>query len=169
MSGKFNPFNNPKSALYFIYAFIAAFIIFALLAEDADAEMRVEAGAAFLSAEYSEGAALFFSEVLDDKYLLGLGIVGDQNGAFNGGNIRVRSNLVVQAQRLITYKRVTLGLGPAYWQHTNRALGSELLFSLSLGVNLWENWDFMYRHYSNGGTASPNTGQDLLLIGYRFK
>ena len=168
MSGKFNPFNNPKSALYFIYAFLAAFIIFALLAKNANAEMRIEAGAAFLSAEYSEGAAFFFSEVWDGKYLLGLGIVGNQKGVFKEGTINVRSNLVVQAQRLVTYKRVTLGIGPAYWQHTNRAIGSELLFGLSLGVNVGKNWDIMYRHFSNGGTATPNSGQDLLLIGYRF-
>ncbi len=170
MSGKFNPFNNPKSALYFIYGFIALFILVALVAvKDAKAEMRIEAGAAFLSAEYSDGAALFFSEVWDDKYLLGFGIVGNQKGEFSEGTIDVRSNMVVQAQRLVTYKRITLGIGPAYWQHTNRAIGSELLFALSLGVNVGKNWDIMYRHFSNGGTASPNSGQDLLLIGYRFK
>ena len=166
MSNKFNPFNNPKPAIYFIFAFVALIVLF--LAIDAKAETEVEYGATFLSADYSDGAAMFFSEIWADKYLVGFGIIGDQVGKFSEGELPVESNMLIQAQRLVSYKGVELGIGVATWQHTNRALGDEFTFSLSAGYS-FGNWHVRYRHYSNGGTARPNTGQDLLLIGYRFK
>ena len=169
MSNKFNPFNNPKPAIYFILGFICLVVLFLFAAKDAKAETWIEGGATFLSSEYSEGAALFFSEVWgDDKYLIGFGIVGDQTGRFSKKPLAVKSNMVVHAQRLATYRRVTLGLGIASWQHTNRALGDEFTFSLSMSYRLGENWDVRYRHFSNGGTQQPNSGQDILFIGYRF-
>ncbi len=179
MSSKFwkriNPFNNKAPAIYFIWAFIFAVIVFfALAVRPAKAETWVEGGATFLSSEYSEGAALFFSEVWDEKYLIGFGIVGDQNGKFSEKRITVKSNMVFHAQRLVTYKKVTLGIGIASWQHTDRALGDEFTFSLSLSVarpNRWWKWlpdDYRYRHFSNGGTQSPNSGYDIILGSYRF-
>jgi len=83
--------------------------------------------------------------------------------------ITVGSNMMVQAQRLVTYKKVTLGVGVANWQHTSRILGDEFTFSLSVSYRLNDSWGLRYRHFSNAGTASPNAGQDILLIGYSFK
>ncbi len=177
MSNRFNPFNNPKPAIYFIAGFIALAAVF--LSCEAKAETQFEWGATFAGGKYSNGSALFFSEVFGDgKYLVGFGLVGDQYRTFNTWGIvpgkavptkiTVTSNMLVQAQRLITFKRVTLGLGVANWQHTSRILGDEFTFALSLSYALNSSWDIRYRHFSNGGTATPNSGQDLLLIGYRF-
>lgn len=175
MSNRFNPFNNPKPAIYFIAGFIVLSALF--LSCEAKAETRMDWGATFAGGKYTHGSALFFSEVWQDKYLVGFGLVGDQHRNFHvwHGNevfrekITVTSNMLVQAQRLVTYKKVTLGLGVAHWQHTSRILGDEFTFALSLSYNINRNWDIRYRHFSNGGTASPNAGQDILLIGYRFK
>jgi len=167
MSNKFNPFNNPKPAIYFIAGFIALAVVF--LSCEAKAETQIEWGPTFASTNYSNGSALFFSEVFGEgKYLVGLGLIGDQSGDFNEGTITIKSYMLVHAQRLVTYKKVTLGLGIANWQHTNRMLGDEFTFSLSLSYRLGEHLDVRYRHFSNGGTATPNSGQDILLIGYRF-
>ncbi len=163
MSNWFNPFNNRAPAIYIIGGFIVAVVLF--LSCEARAETRIEWGATFAEAEYSGGAAIFFSETWDDKYLLGFGLVGDQAV----DDAPVKSNMVVIAQRLVTYKRVTLGFGVANWQHQSRLLGDEFTFSLSLGVELRDNWYLQWRHFSNGGTAKPNAGQDLLMLGYRFK
>jgi len=175
MSNRFNPFNNPKPAIYFILGFILLVVFF--LAKESRAETNMEWGATFAGGKYTHGSAMFFSETWDDKYLIGFGLVGDQHRNFNvwSGNtvsrqkITVGSNLMVQAQRLVTYKKVTLGMGVAKWQHTSRIFGDEFTFALSLSYNPNDSWYFQYRHFSNGGTASPNAGQDLLLIGYRFK
>ena len=177
MSNRFNPFNNPKPAIYFIAGFIVLAALF--LSCEAKAETRMDWGATFAGGKYTHGSALFFSEVWQDKYLIGFGLVGDQHRIFNTWGIvpgkavptriTVTSNMMIQAQRLVTYKKVTLGLGIAHWQHTSRIFGDEFTFALSLSYNINRNWDIRYRHFSNGGTASPNSGQDILLIGYRFK
>ena len=162
MSNRFNPFNNDKPAVYIIWAFIALVVLF--LAVAARAETEFELGATFMYSNYSDGSALMISETWDGKYLIGFGIVGDQKSE---GDV-VKSNMLVQAQRLVSYKDITLGLGVAGWQHESRLIGAKLGFSLSLGYALG-NWNVRYRHYSNGGTAYPNSGQDILLVGYRFR
>jgi len=181
MSNRFNPFNNPKPAIYFIFGFLILVAFF--LAKESKAETDIEWGATFAGGKYTHGSALFFSETWDGKYLIGFGLVGDQYRNFNvwvpegaaccqmviRRKVNVGSNLMVQAQRLVTYKKVTLGLGVAHWQHTSRIFGDEFTFALSLSYALNSSWDIRYRHFSNGGTASPNAGQDILLIGYRFK
>jgi hypothetical protein len=60
-----------------------------------------------------------------------------------------------------------IGIGAAYFQNTNRALGKNLTWSLSLGFG-GEHWSVRFRHFSNAGSGSPNLGQDLLTIGYEF-
>jgi len=181
---KHQPFNNDPPALYIIWAFIVAVIIFLSLVVTVKAETWLEGGATFAGGEPTNGTTIFISEVWQDKYLLGFGLIGDQHRDFNtwgivpGKAVPVRfdigSNIVVHAQRLVTYRAVTLGLGVAHWQHTSRILGDTLTFSLFLAYKRPEKWwgwlpnDIRFRHFSNGGTASPNAGQDLLLLGWRF-
>ncbi len=181
------PFNNEPPALYIIWGFIVTIIIFlALVATSgkAQAETWLEGGVTFAGGTYTNGSTLFLSEVWDDKYLIGLGLVGDQHRVFNTWGIEpgkavpmridIRSNMLIYAQRLITYRAVTLGVGVAHWQHTSRILGDTFTFSLSLGYRFPERWwgwlpdHVRYLHKSNGGTASPNAGQDLILAGWRF-
>ncbi len=162
MSGKFNPFNNDTPAVYIIAAFIGLVVLFLALA--AKAETEVEVGATVIHQDYSGGSALLFSEKWGGKYLIGFGIVGDQESK---GRV-IKSNLLVQAQRLVSYKDITLGIGVARWQRKSEVMGDEFSFSLSLSYAIG-NWNIRYRHYSNGGTAYPNPGQDILLVGYSFK
>jgi len=88
MSNRFNPFNNPKPAIYFIAGFIVLVALF--LSCEAKAETRMDWGATFAGGKYTHGSALFFSEVWQDKYLIGFGLVGDQHRIFNTWGI-VRS------------------------------------------------------------------------------
>jgi len=183
---KHQPFNNEPPALYFIWGFIVAVIIFLALSitNKVYGETWLEGGVTFAGGTNTNGSAIFFSEVWDNKYLLGFGLVGNQHRTFNvwgiepGKAVPVRfdvgSNMVVHAQRLITYRAITLGLGVAGWQHKSRILGDTFTFSLFLAYQRPEKWwgwlpnDIRYRHFSNGGTASPNAGQDLLLLSWRF-
>jgi len=173
---KYQPFNNKPPTIYIIWSFIVAVIIFLILVNKVKAETWLEVGATFVGDTNTNGSTLFISEVWQDKYLLGLGLVGDQQipNKFSSMKIDVRSNMVFHAQRLITYRAVTLGVGVATWQHTSRIFGDTFTFSLSLAYKRPEYWwgwlpnDIRYRHFSNGGTASPNTGQDLLFLSWRF-
>ena len=81
MSNRFNPFNNPKPAIYIIAGFIVLVVVF--LSYEAKAETQIEWGPTFASSEYSKGSALFFSEVWQDKYLVGFGLISPARVAIN--------------------------------------------------------------------------------------
>lgn len=175
-------FNNPKPALYFIIALCIISVIFLAGRASAEDYTRAEVGPTFLSSEFSSGAAIQLSQVFDDKYLIGFGLVGQQTGKFNEGAIPIGNNIMAQAQLLLQgpeqwawVEPIEIGLGLAYFQNKNRALGSNLTFSLSVGYERPQHWwswvpdRITFRHYSNAGTAHPNSGQDLyLMLGWDF-
>lgn len=128
-----------------------------------------EIGPAVLSGEYSDGGALIFSERIG-KFAIGGGYVSEQfvntcgrpDCAFD-----IRENILFQVQRIVKWKNAEIGIGPAYFQNTNRALGKNLTWSLSLGY-VGEHWAVRIRHYSNAGSGAPNMGQDMVTLGYSF-
>ena len=172
-------FNNPKPAIYIIWAFVALLILF-LIYNDAEAsETRLEVGPTFLSTDPSHGVAVMISEVWADKFLVGFGLIGQQDGKFSEGTVFVENNIMVQGQFVVQgparwswSKDIEMGAGLAFFQNTNRALGLPLVFSLTLGYERpqrgWRPDRFNYRHYSNAGSGSPNGGQDLLMFGWDF-
>ena len=162
---KFNPFNNNKTAVIAIAIFVVSFL---WIRSCEAAETIVEVGPTILSADYSDGVAIMLSERLQNKYMLGFGLVGDQTCKCSEGDVELGNNIMLQAQRLVTYKRITLGLGVAYWQNLNRAIGEHLTFALSIEIDLPSKWDLRIRHYSNAGSGTPNLGQDLITLGWRF-
>lgn len=64
---------------------------------------------------------------------------------------------------------VELGIGAAYFNHTDDLNGSLMNFSLKLAWRINDRWGLTYRHFSNSGTTDINTGRDLALVTYRFK
>ena len=79
----------------------------------------------------------------------------------------LEENIFFQVQRVSEYKNWELGIGPAYFQNTNRALGKNLTWALSIGYK-GKKWAFRLRHYSNAGSGSPNLGLDGITVGYSF-
>ena len=148
--------------LWIILAFLLLLIFFAY--KEANA-LELEAGPGLLSGEYSEGGVLMISERLG-KWSIGGGYVSPQHCHCNYP-ADLEENIFFQGQRILEYKRAELGIGAAYFQNTNRALGKNLTWSLSLGMG-GEHWSIRLRHYSNAGSGKPNLGQDMLTIGYAF-
>jgi len=170
------------------FALVGLFIIAAIIGfcQEAEAQTVVEAGPTFLSAELSDGAALFMTERFkDEKYALGMGYVSEQRvlptWERNQGlpAIDVRENLIVFAQRRITFPRfdraagcskcLAIGLGAGYANATTRWNGSHFVAALSIEITPQKNWGLTFRHFSNAGSATPNMGQDMLLVTYKFK
>jgi len=154
---------------------IVIFIIFIVIgfAREADASERtgvqIEAGAGLLSGQFSKGAAVTVQQRFDNKFSLGMGYISEQwVTPRTEPKTHIQENLWVQGQRHIDLGKFDLGLGVAYFNRTNRALGSHFTAALSLQFNATDRWNIKLRHYSNAGSASPNMGQDMLLIGYRF-
>ena len=153
--------NTGKLAFIFIIIWILALI----LGRSCQAgDTRIEAGPGVLSGEYSHGFGVILSEIWKGKYSVSIGYFSDQ--IFN--DIPVDENMFVMAHWLFKYKRLQLGFGPTYWEKTNRALGQRFTFQEQISFRFYRNWDINYRHWSNGGTTKPNSGQNILSIGYTF-
>ena len=148
--------------LWVIALFLVILMFF--LYQEADAA-EIEAGPAFLSGEFSEGGALLITERVG-RFSVGGGYISKQYCHCNYP-ADLRENIFFQGQRIVEYKKAEIGIGAAYFQNTNRALGKNLTWSLSAGYG-GEHWNVRIRHYSNAGSGSPNLGQDMLTVGYRF-
>lgn len=148
--------------IWIILVFLLILIFFAY--KEANA-LELEAGPALLSGEYSEGGAMILSDRIG-KFSVGGGYISKQV-CHCRYPAELDENIFFHAQRVFEYKRWELGIGPAYFQNTNRALGKKLTWSLSLGFG-GEHWSIRVRHFSNAGSGTPNLGQDTLVIGYAF-
>jgi len=171
---RLHPFNNKPDAVKVIVVVVAIFVAYIFWPSAAKAEETyLEVSPTILSGEYSDGMAFMLSEVWKDKYLLGFGVIGNQTCKCNEGKVAVGNNIMIQAQRLVRgpdvflLRHTQMGMGLAYFYKQNRALGSNLTFGVMIAVHRPDRWwkylpnDFVVRHYSNAGTATPNTGQDL--------
>ena len=147
---------------WIVLVFIIILVFFAY--KEANA-LELEAGPTLLSGEYSEGGALIISDRIG-KFAVGGGYIYEQV-CHCTYPAELDTNIFFHVQRVFEYKRWELGIGPAYFQNTNRALGKNLTWSLSLGYG-GEHWSIRMRHFSNAGSGTPNLGQDMLVIGYAF-
>ena len=151
------------NGVWIVLAFVVVLCFFAY--KEANA-FEAEVGPGFLSGEYSEGGAAIITERFG-KWSVGGGYVSKQT-CHCRYPADLDENIFFQGQRMFDYKNAELGIGAAYFQNTNRALGKNLTWSLSLGYRFTDHWTVRIRHWSNAGSGSPNLGQDLLTIGYNF-
>lgn len=143
-------------------------VMFWMLAQEAKAETEVELGPTNLSGDWAGGSIMISENA--GKWSFGGGYVSEQ---FVKTCPRVdcendiEPNIFFQVQRVVKYNHWQMGIGPAYFNNTNRALGTNLTWGLMLGYK-WDKWAIRFRHYSNAGSGKPNMGQDMLTIGYTF-
>ena len=156
------------------------FLILLLLCPLAHAEFNVEIGKGNLSSEWT-GAVIVVNERWDN-WLIGIGYTGEQWVTPDGerdwfaqyGNGRVAPptfvdrNLFIHGQRLLRWRDFEIGIGAAYFQNTNRALGQKFVVSASAGYHFNKHLSLNFRHFSNAGSGQSNMGQDALLIGWTF-
>ena len=148
-------FNNPKPVVYAIAVFLVAF--FSMRTCEAGS---VEAGPTLLN-----GYGLVYTERLYGKWDVGIMLISEQQW---DDVPMVRNNGGAFVQRIVSRGNFELGIGVARWINTSRVIGCEFGFALSAGYDFGRHWTVHARHWSNGGTCSPNRGQDLFTIGYRF-
>jgi hypothetical protein len=152
---------------------VLAFIIILLLGfhKEANADVTVEIGPTFLSGELSKSGALIVNQDYG-KWRVGMGLTGAQRVVpRTEPETKVRQNLFVHGQRVVEIAdNWDLGLGVAYFNARTRWNGTNFVASMSIeyGKTRWEHLRIRYRHFSNAGSASPNMGQDILLVGWRF-
>lgn len=152
------------------------FLFLACLAfsSSASAELRLEAGPTYLSDELSDGWSIVINDRITPKWDIGMGYVSEQRVLPSWEEDRglpatdVGTNLFIHGQRIISYEKFELGIGVAFFQNTNRALGKDFVSSVSLGWNFSDSLSIRVRHFSNAGSGTPNLGQDLVTFGFSF-
>ena len=145
---------------------VVLFAYFGCEAARADSSVFVEAGGTVLSGETSKGVALILGQEFGRWELSG-GYVSYQICRCNYPE-DLEPNIFVQGQRVVELGPTALGIGMAYFQNTNRALGKNLTWSLMMQWNVNDRLALQFRHWSNAGSGKPNLGQDLISIAYRF-
>lgn len=159
--GKDSKLNIDGKWLVLLFILLACFIWY-----KTSEAVELEIGPTFLSGEYSEGGMLIFSAPVTERWHIGGGYTYKQYCHCNYP-ADLEENIFFQVQHRSQWKLLEIGIGPAYWQNTNRALGKNLTWSLSMGL-VWDHWSVRVRHFSNAGSGKPNLGQDAILIGYAF-
>jgi hypothetical protein len=154
---------------WLIVLFVILLFVFGLYRESKADEALIEIGPTFLSGELAEGAMLAFHQEWDRRWSLGMGYISRQVVEDRSGTVfKPDPNLFVQGQRLVyVTDNLSVGLGVAYFNSTNRALGTNFAAQLALRYEFGRTY-LAIRHWSNAGSGSPNMGQDVLVIGYRF-
>ena len=149
---------------------VGAFILLLLFFFSQESESaEIEIGPTNISGDWAKGGALILTE-RQGKWAFGGGYISEQfveTCDFPVCQFDIRENIFFQVHRIVEYKNWEMGLGPAWFQNTNRALGKNVNWGLSVGYK-YKKWSIRLRHYSNAGSGSPNIGQDALTVGYRF-
>ena len=152
--------------LWIIGAFILLLLFF--FSQESEA-VEIEIGPTNLSGDWAKGGVLMLTQ-REGHWAFGGGYVSEQ---FVNTCPRpdcdndIEANIFFQVHRMVEYKNWEMGLGPTWFQNTNRALGAHVNWGLSLGYK-HKKWSIRLRHWSSAGSGSPNLGQDLVTIGYRF-
>jgi len=66
------------------------------------------------------------------------------------------------------FKNFDIGLGPAFLRKTDAFNTASANFNLLVGYH-WKKWFVRWDHFSNMGTAQPNLGRDMILVGTTFR
>lgn len=99
----------------------------------------------------------------DYQYECGFGLVG--SSTFR--DQPQRNQGVAECLLVDGFGRFDIGAGLAA-QSSSDDYNTRVNFSLLLRWRLTERLSLAYRHRSNSGTASPNLGRDVLLVGWRL-
>lgn len=100
---------------------------------------------------------------------VGLGVIAE----YRLYGVLYSNQLYFQALVIDGIGPVDVGVGGVYLQNTDQLNGSNANFSLYLAYRASvfggrDNVKAYYRHFSNAGTALPNTGRDFIGLAYSF-
>ena len=129
-------------------------------------ETTLEIGQGWASGDPGN-AALILGE-RNKNYGVGLGWIEAHGVRADGENHWLQPNMFIDVQRFWQYKKLEFGIGPSYFQNTNRALAKNFNWSVSVSYNVDPHFAVIIRHWSNAGTGAYNMGHDFLGIRFSF-
>jgi len=158
-------FPHQKPVRYVLVAFVLA-LIAAFATQCRAGGLQLEAGSTIVRGETpSIGFVKSWRNrgVGDYSYECGFGLVG--SSTFKGREQRNQG--VAECLLVDGFGRFDIGAGLAA-QSSADDYNTRVNFSLLLRWRITDRLSLAYRHRSNSGTASPNYGRDVLLVGWRL-
>lgn len=160
-------FRNKRMTNFLVTAFIL--VLLGFLAYEVRADTTTfEGGVTLLNTNNSGGESIMISERWNDTWAVGIGLIGEQKDKYDRN---IDNNMLLYGQRLVYgpgwLSELGLGFGISYLNNTTTVTGTHLNYMLSVEYG-YQDWYLIYRHMSNAGSRAPNTGQDLLSVGYKF-
>ena len=83
-------------------------------------------------------------------------------------NVDVPSKYGVSGRVYKDFQHLSVGFGVIYFNHVDRLNGSTFNFWDTIRYRFTNHYSVEYVHISNAGITSPNTGRDMVLVGYKF-
>ena len=137
-----------------------------MLCGSALADTTLEIGQGWASGDPGNAAVILGER--NDKYGVAMGVIERHYVYADGQRHTLDRNMFIDVQRFWQYKKFEFGLGPAYFQNTNRALAKNFNWSVLVRFNINDDVSIVARHWSNYGTGAYNMGHEFLGIGFRF-
>lgn len=152
---------------------IAALLLCLGVVCTAEAGTNIEVGAGMLNWKESNAVGYIVSERFAGKYDISIGLMeGQECDCYDFNDPRIKTKidplLLLYAQRVFTSGRFEFGIGFGFFSRQSRVSTSILMVPLSIRVRTYKNLYVGIRHFSNGGSAEVNLGQDILTLGWNF-
>lgn len=163
---------------------IASVAVLLLASGLARADLSIELGPSNVSNEWTDAITVVLQSRTD---LWAFGIIWISPQSFNTcGRIDcqwdIGSQLGVGIEHLFHWKRLTVGLGPYWFQNINRITSSHLNLRIGFEVAITDHAAIKLSHFSNAGTSGDvevcnavtcvsnnwNIGQDAVLLVVSF-
>lgn len=163
------PFNRGKPGVQMGVLFLLALLVcgFATRCHAADSYMQMGVGSTIIRGQTAAvDLAVVYPEAIGNDTAVEVGATFIGASQLNGDQ---RQNFALRAGVIDGFGRFDVGLGVAYLQNVDTYNGSNLNFSLMLAYRFKVPITVSLRHFSNGGTRSPNKGRDMLLVAWQFR
>ncbi len=157
-----------------------------LMHSTANADIVLEVGATFIDGESTDSATIILQKRWQDRFVLGLGYLSAQYVDTCGRpdcEWDISSQWMVGGEYMLSWRRVSFGVGLYYVENLSRITSSYLNVRSSLEFAITQRFAVKYSHISNGGIGKTiticndfyclpsgkyNLGVDAILLVWQF-
>jgi hypothetical protein len=161
------PNRNSIGVTLILVVFIAAFLVGASECSAAEPVLQLEGGATVIRGPATGlGLTVKWPQAgpRSADFACSLFLIGQ----YEVKGVEQANQAIAHCQLVTHIKRLDFGIGPAFLQNTDAINGSHFNFALMLGYRVTDRLSIQWRHWSNAGTKSPNSGRDAVMVGWAF-
>jgi len=159
-------FENRKKVLYIILGFVAVWLFILSVDVRAESELRFDGGMAVLKGEtptIGMNIKWPLAGPVNTDYELGFHLIGSSDTPKKPDS---PNSITAYGMLVDGYKWYEMGLGFGLTNNDNK-YHCRATFTLMAGAK-WKRLTLRWYHNSSAGSCRPNTGRDLVKVGWRF-